>query len=78
MEFSSLLSGVAEKIIFTSVGCRAETVYTEFFKAYLGEAGYRHEAVNHSAGEWVRGNATLAELSRKAENFIKSKNASIS
>jgi transposase-like protein len=33
------------------------TVYTDSFKAYLGlcEVGYGHEAVNHSVGEWVRG-----------------------
>jgi hypothetical protein len=33
------------------------TIYTDFFKSYLSlsEAGYRHEAVNHSDGEWVRG-----------------------
>jgi transposase-like protein len=34
----------------------SSTIHTDFFKSYLslGEAGYRHEAVNHSDGEWVR------------------------
>ena len=37
------------------------TIYTDLFKSYFGlcEAGYIHGAVNHSSGEWVRGNAIL-------------------
>lgn len=48
----------ALKIIGRRVS-RGSTIYTDCFKAYLslGEAGYRHEAVNHSKGEWVRGEA---------------------
>jgi len=39
------------------------TVYTDFSKAYLGlgEAGYRHEAINPPSGG-LRGNATLTDV----------------
>ena len=36
--------------------CQGSTIYTDCFDAYLSlyELGYKREAVNHSAGEWVR------------------------
>ena len=47
------------------------TIYTDCFRAYLGlgEAGYRHEAVNHSAGEWVRGKAHTNGCENRASLF---------
>jgi transposase-like protein len=44
------------------------TIYTDFFKSYLGlgEAGYRHEAVNHSDGEWVRGECHINGCENRA------------
>ena len=49
----------AETVLKIIRRCVSEgsTIYTDCFKAYLGlgEAGYGHEAVNHSAGEWVKG-----------------------
>jgi len=47
------------------------TIYTDCFRAYLGlgEAGYHHEAVNHSAGEWVRGEAHTNGCENRASLF---------
>ena len=44
------------------------TIYTGCFKAYLGlgEAGYRHEAVNHSAGEWAKGECHINSCESRA------------
>ena len=49
-------SGVEAETALKIIGRRVSegsTIYTDSFKAYLslGEAGYRHETVNHSAGE---------------------------
>ena len=33
------------------------TLYTDYHRSYQGLFEYRHEAVNHSVGEYVRGNA---------------------
>lgn len=33
------------------------TLYTDDHKSYLGLDGYKHESVNHSVGEYVRGQA---------------------
>ncbi len=53
---SDVEAETALKVIGRRVS-EGSTVYTDFFKAYLGlgEAGYNHEWVNHSAGEYVRG-----------------------
>jgi len=44
------------------------TIYTDFFKSYLslGGAGYRHEYVNHSEGEWVRGECHINGCENRA------------
>lgn len=31
-------------------------VYTDAFRSYVGLKGYEHQSVNHSTGEYVRGN----------------------
>jgi transposase-like protein len=36
---------------------KGSTLYTDDHRGYLGLKGYRHSAVNHSGGEYVRGNA---------------------
>lgn len=33
------------------------TLYTDYHRSYQGLRDYKHEAVNHSVGEYVRGNA---------------------
>jgi transposase-like protein len=56
---SSDVSGdTADKIIGRRVS-KDSTVYTDYFASYSGlsAAGYRHETVNHSAGEYVKGEA---------------------
>ncbi|MBS7638062.1 transposase [Candidatus Bathyarchaeota archaeon] len=49
-------------------GLQGSTIYTDCFKAYLGlsEAGYRHEAVNHSASEWVSGECHINGCENRA------------
>ena len=34
---------------------KGSTIYTDEWKAYRGLKGYKHEAVKHSAGEYVKG-----------------------
>jgi len=57
----------AKKVIGRRVS-EGSTVYTDFFKAYLGlgDAGYRHEAVNHSAGEYARGDCHINSYENRA------------
>jgi len=57
---SDVEAGTILRIIRRSVS-EGSTIYTDCFKAYLGlgEAGYGHEAVNHSAGEWVKGECRI-------------------
>jgi len=57
-----LSSNVEAEAAIKIVGRRIwkdSTIYTDSFKSYLGLSGlsYMHEYVNHSEGEWVRGNA---------------------
>lgn len=53
---SDVEAETALKVIGRRVS-EGSTVYTDSFKAYLSlsEAGYKHESVNHSAGEYARG-----------------------
>jgi transposase-like protein len=56
---SSDVSGdTADKIIGRRAS-KGSTVYTDCFASYSGlsEAGYRHETVNHSTGEYAKGEA---------------------
>ncbi|MGC8947937.1 MAG: transposase [Thermoprotei archaeon] len=48
---SDVEAETALKIIGSRVS-KGSTIYTDYFRAYLGlrEAGYNHEAVNHSEG----------------------------
>jgi len=64
---SDVEAETALKIIGRRVS-EGSTVYTDSFKAYLGlgEAGYRHEAVNHSVGEYVRGEAHINSCENRA------------
>ncbi|RLI13966.1 MAG: hypothetical protein DRO43_05210 [Candidatus Hecatellales archaeon] len=43
-------------------------MHTDCFKAYVGlrGAGYKHEAVNQSAGEWVRSEAHINSCENRA------------
>jgi transposase len=47
------------------------TIYTDSFKAYLGlcGVGYGHEAVNHSVGEWVKGECHINGCECRASLF---------
>lgn len=58
MPSSSVSGDTADKIIGRRVS-KDSTVYTDGFASYSGlsAAGYRHETVNHSAGEYVKGEA---------------------
>ena len=51
VEEETVQKGVGRKV------SECSKVYTDSFKSYscLGEVGYTHESVNHSEGEWVRG-----------------------
>ena len=64
-------NGVEAETALKIIGRRVSegsTVYTDCFKAYasLSGAGYRHEAVNHSAGEWVGGEARINNCENRA------------
>jgi len=47
---------------------KGSTIYTDSFKSYMGlsELGYRHEYVNHSEGEWVRGECHINNCENRA------------
>jgi len=62
---SNVEAETALKIIGRRVS-EGSTVYTDSFKAYLGEAGCRHEAVNHSVGEYVRGKPASTAAGNRA------------
>jgi transposase-like protein len=53
---SNVEAETARKVVGRRVS-KASRLYTNGFDIYLGldDAGYIHESVNHSAGEWVRG-----------------------
>jgi len=55
---SDVSGGTVEKVVGRRVS-KDSTVYTDAFTSYsvLDELGYRHVGVNHSAGEYVRGEA---------------------
>ena len=64
---SDVEAETALKVIGRRVS-KGSIVYTDCFKSYLGlsEAGYRHEAVNHSAGEWARGECHINGCENRA------------
>lgn len=64
---SDVEAETALKVIGRRVS-EGSSVYTDCFKAYLGlsGAGYRHEAVNHSAGEHVRGEVHINGCENRA------------
>jgi transposase len=64
---SDVEAETALKVIGRRVS-EGSSVYTDCFRAYLGlsEAGYRHEAVNHSEGEWVRGEVHINGCENRA------------
>lgn len=57
MERRSPTSAVLESFIKTAVSEGADRIYTDGARAYLGLAAkdVRHDSVDHSAEEWVRG-----------------------
>ena len=67
---SDVEAETALKVIGRRVS-EGSSVYTDCFRAYQGlsEAGYRHEAVNHSAGEYVRGECHVNGCENRASLF---------
>jgi hypothetical protein len=78
---SYLLRGVVERIIFHQEVLRLNSLEDNLeacirglnniyrlLQIYLslGEAGYIHEAVNHSSGEWVRGECHINGCENRA------------
>jgi len=62
---SDVEAETALKIIGRRVS-EGSTIYTDSSKAYLGETGCRHEAVNHSVGEYVRGEDHINRCENRA------------
>ena len=64
---SDVEAEIALKIIGRRVS-EGSAIYTDCFKVYLSlsEAGYRQEAVNHSKGEWDRGEAHVNGCENRA------------
>ncbi len=50
---SETLHGEIKKVV-----CKGAIVYTDDHRAYQGLLNYKHEAVNHSVGEYVKGMAS--------------------
>jgi len=65
---SSDVSGDTVKKIVGRRVSKGSTIYTDSFPSYfcLGEAGYKHEAVNHLAGEYARGEAHANRCENRA------------
>ena len=64
---SNVESEATIKVISRRIS-RDSTIYTDSFKSYLGlgEVGYRHEYVNHSESEWVRGECHVNHCENRA------------
>lgn len=54
VEFRTASGPVIHEFVADTVGEKAEAVYTDEHKSYLG-VGPNHESVDHSAKEWIRG-----------------------
>ena len=64
---SSVEAEEAIKIVCRRI-LKDSIIYTDSFKSYLGLSGlgYMHEYVNHSEGEWVRGECHINNCENRA------------